>query len=387
MSTVVRRRRYWFWSGAVLAVAAIAVVMVYFWNSFLPPQVYDSPEKAFDGKSEFLQQTVIVPTLDTPTMKGKSVIWCSSFQMAWNHLKTDLARGPVQLRNAEGIAERLNRAKQSEADLVPSEFYATAGWVKDGIIEKIQAEMAKKFPKVSPPQWEPDSLREAVAYAYLQTAVRFKYLFLDNDESFLFTDSTGKQTAVKSFGIRKKDQAIFRELRGQVAILYFNEDSLRRDREVEEFIIDPFRDSTPHQIILARVKQKPTLGAMVADVESKTNGKLPRPWSPHFSETDTLLIPNIHWRIEHEYPALQGPGKEFLNPALAGNFLNKACQTIDFKLDRGGAELKSEARMELTKGGTGSFSLDRPFLLYLKKRDAKYPFFVMWVDNSELLCK
>jgi hypothetical protein len=27
----------------------------------------------------------------------------------------------------------------------------------------------------------------------------------------------------------------------------------------------------------------------------------------------------------------------------------------------------------------------RPFLIYLKKRGAGHPFFVMWVDNAELL--
>jgi hypothetical protein len=31
------------------------------------------------------------------------------------------------------------------------------------------------------------------------------------------------------------------------------------------------------------------------------------------------------------------------------------------------------------------FVLDRPFLLYLKKPNAKWPFFAMWVDNAELL--
>jgi hypothetical protein len=32
------------------------------------------------------------------------------------------------------------------------------------------------------------------------------------------------------------------------------------------------------------------------------------------------------------------------------------------------------------------FHFDRPFLIYVKKRGADYsPFFVMWVDNAELM--
>jgi hypothetical protein len=34
-----------------------------------------------------------------------------------------------------------------------------------------------------------------------------------------------------------------------------------------------------------------------------------------------------------------------------------------------------------------SFIFDRPFLIVVKKRGAEHPFFVMWVDNAELLCK
>ncbi len=33
------------------------------------------------------------------------------------------------------------------------------------------------------------------------------------------------------------------------------------------------------------------------------------------------------------------------------------------------------------------FEFNRPFLLYIKKRGADYPFFVMWMDNAELLQK
>jgi len=37
--------------------------------------------------------------------------------------------------------------------------------------------------------------------------------------------------------------------------------------------------------------------------------------------------------------------------------------------------------------GPSRFIGDGPFLVYLKKRGAALPYFVMWVDNDELLCK
>jgi len=59
-------------------------------------------------------------------------------------------------------------------------------------------------------------------------------------------------------------------------------------------------------------------------------------------------------------------------------------QTIRFRLDRSGAELASEARMPCAPAAT-HYVCDRPFLIVMKKRGAERPFFVMWVDNAELL--
>ena len=61
-----------------------------------------------------------------------------------------------------------------------------------------------------------------------------------------------------------------------------------------------------------------------------------------------------------------------------------AQQDILFRLNRTGAILKSEAKAAYT-GIPTQFYLDRPFLIYVKKRNAPMPFFAMWVDNAELL--
>ena len=33
------------------------------------------------------------------------------------------------------------------------------------------------------------------------------------------------------------------------------------------------------------------------------------------------------------------------------------------------------------------YHFNQPFLIVLQKREAKYPFFVMWADNAELLAR
>jgi hypothetical protein len=57
---------------------------------------------------------------------------------------------------------------------------------------------------------------------------------------------------------------------------------------------------------------------------------------------------------------------------------------IQFRLDRSGAELASESKV-VVKPGASFFHFNRPFLIYMKKRSGEHPFFLMWVENAELL--
>lgn len=95
----------------------------------------------------------------------------------------------------------------------------------------------------------------------------------------------------------------------------------------------------------------------------------------------------MHWRVLHRFKELED--KEFLNPTLKGLFLNTAMQMTRFHLDRSGAELTSESKIFYLNGSSSHFCFDfnRPFLVLMKKRGGKEPFFVMWVDNAELLEK
>src|SRR5262245_40446174 len=116
------RLRYWLLAG-------LCVTVIVLW--LRSRDHYEEPPMPFSGSSADLKQTVVVPTLATPIPKGKSAIWCSSLQIAWNHLKDDVVGAPVRIRNAETLAERLNQAGQSETDLAPGTCYAAAGMVKD----------------------------------------------------------------------------------------------------------------------------------------------------------------------------------------------------------------------------------------------------------------
>jgi len=367
---------------ALLLLALIFTALIINWRRL----VYSPAPRTFEGASDKLQRTVIVPTLDTPIESGKNVIWCSSFQVAWNKLKNDIIKEPIKLTNAQTIADRLNNARESEADLPAGSYYSAAGWVKDGIGQTIQQEMAKRFPNVPQPTFDlPEKV--AIAYAYLAVNLSFDPPFIDNPKRLVFKDSRDRTQGVRSFGIPPESYMAGEKLKGRVKVLYAlaGWPSGRHD----EFVIDPNNDSQPNQIVLALVAPKATLAETLADVETKIAQWKP---PPGYYPIEKLLIPNTSYKIDHHFSDLEGADKTFQNKSGAGLYIGEAFQMIDFSLSRTGVTLKSEAKLVAKSASVpepmvSDFIFDRPFLLYMKKRGAEHPFFVMWVDNPELLTK
>ena len=331
---------------------------------------YAPPSVAFDGDSKDLKQSVIIPTLDAPMPDGKNVVWCATFQMAWDRLKDDVIGGPVRVANAEAVADRLNKAVVADNDLPDGSYYAAAGFAKDGIAEKIRREMPERFQKQ--PMDLDDKQAVILAYAYLRANVPFTLPFFDNDEEFRFADGRGQKTRVSSFGLRPKDESKYRDLRDQVEVLYLG----HRDKtsgQPSEFALDLCRDSKPNQVVLACIPKNTTLLATLMDVEKKIAEGPPSDDDRRFASNSQLLVPNLNWNISNHFAELEGPDKQLLNAKFRGLWIKTALQTIDFRLDRSGVELQSESKIAAACADP-NFCFDRPFLIVVKKRGASGPF-------------
>jgi len=341
-----------------------------------------------------LKQTSVVATLDCPVPEHQNVIWCSTFQIAWNKLKDDIIGEPIKVLGAEELAARLNQAKASEADLEDKSFYATAGFVKDGILEQIQKEMAKRFPSEPVPVFTKlyKKLPQPIAtYSFLSVDIGFKYPFYVYKSAFTFEDSNGTRTGVTAFcGQTDPHDPHYQQVREQVEILYYKYGD---SPKTTEFAVDLCKHTQPYEVILACVPRRNTLGEAVAAVEQKISefkhdpdyGVLHK-----LRPIDTLIVPDILYKLTHDFEELLG--KYLGNKKWREYFFFEAMQIIDFSLSRTGVILKSEARIGVAGGISRPIEeprklhFDRPFLIYVKKRDGgTSPFFVMWVDNAELM--
>ena len=350
--------------------------------------------KAIDSAN--LKKTSVVATLDCFVPEHKNVIWCSTFQIAWDKFKNDILGEPVKVRGAEELAARLNRAEASEADIEKESFYAAAGFVGKGIIKQIQNEMKKRFPSAPVPVFDesyrlPDIV---VAYSYLNIDLEFKYPFYTKNSAFIFNDTEGTHTKVASFRniAEGMGDSNSEQVSEQVDILCYKSGNRA---EPAEFAIDLCKYTSPYQVVLALVSRGNTLGSTVASVEEKISEFKENPnyevlrklRPPMFGTGDIVIVPDILYKLTHQFTELKD--RPLGNSQLPGYFIMEAKQMVDFALSRTGVILKSEAVLGLAPSRPPEprrFYFNKPFLIYVKKRQGDTdPFFVMWVDNAELM--
>ena len=344
-----------------------------------------------------LKQTVIVPTLDCPMPEHKNAIWCGTFQIAWDKFKNDIIKEPVHLIGAEDLANRLNRSEFSRRNMEENSFYATAGFVEDGIIEQIQNEMAKRFPSEPKPQFDKRYRtlpKVSVAYCFLSVDMPFPFPFYVHDGAFEFEASDGTRTGVTAFSSEPGGpDSDSRRVSEQVDVLYYK---YAEQSGADEFAVDLCKHTEPYQIVLVRMSRREPLNEALKQIAQDISDFKRDPDYEELRELrpiDSLIVPDVLYKLTHHFKDLEG--KYLANRRWPDYFIFDARQMTHFSLSRTGVILKSEAMI----GGAGGMALppprkdlprhfyfNRPFLIYVKKRGAEFsPFFVMWVDNAELM--
>jgi hypothetical protein len=347
--------------------------------------------RAAEVDSKNLKQTVVVATLDCPMPEHKNAIWCSTFQMAWDKFKQDIIGESIQVPAAQELADRLNRSQFPTGSIEEKSYYAAAGFARNGIIEQIQKEMRRRFPSEPVPTFDsryntPDVV---LAYAYLNVDVAFKDPYYVYRGRFSFLNSSGAGTDVTAFCAQTSREARdSQRVRDQVEVLYYDSGG---SSGVAQFAIDLSKQTQPYQVILARMPRCHTLGEAAKTLQTKIaafQNDPNREALRGLGHGDTLIVPDVLYKLTHHFDELL---RKFLgNPKWTDYFFFEALQKIDFTLSRTGVVLKSEARAAKTTSVQPDkprrLHFDRPFLICVQKREPNAtPFFLMWVDNAELM--
>ena len=320
-------------------------------------------------------RTVVTATLSGALEPQMNVVWCASFELAWKELER-LNGGPVAVHDAEGSARALNAESESLPALPDGTTYAAAGKTQDGIVDAIRREMSARFPERSIPDFSEAAPDGFVMFGYVEAHVPFPQPYVDAEGAVTFRASGGKETRIRTFGAEHGDGRY--DLRKQAHVLYRGGGS---GAGAQEFVIDLCSECETNQLLVAMIEPASTLAGTIDAMEQRiAKGGSAR--GDPLGATDTVLVPMLHFDLEHHFRALEG--RTIDGGLLSGQRMDVAAQTVYFRLDRSGAELRSAA-LGFTKSMPDEYIVNRPFLVLLRKRGELRPYFAAWIANDALL--
>ena len=326
--------------------------------------------KVFNDKE--LSRTIISPHMEQKIQKDTNILYSSTFQLSWNELK-NLMKGDVKLSSNPETAEYLNKSLSTINDISEDSYIAVAGYKKDKLEDTINELLTSKYKGSEKVDFSGLREDDIIAYSYLYKNLQFENEFEALKTPMYFRE--GKNgVEVKAFGI--KEYSSKNEKMGkQVELIDYKSD--------KDFIVRLKTKAENEELILAKVNPEDTLLQTIESVSNRTmNGK-----KEALAEKDVLMIPKFSFKVNHSFSELK-EGK-IVNVGFSDYQIAEAMQDMTFVLDERGAVLEAKASLFLAKGIPNSRRLkfDGPFLLLMKEKGAAYPYFAIWIENTELMAK
>lgn len=316
-----------------------------------------------------LKHTIVTPHLECRIEPGKNVLWCTTFQLAWNEL-CDLSGGPISMESAPPMVAVLNKRTASKDDLDEASYVALAGLRGEGIYEKIRNELDEKFGGgASPELFESVPRRDWVTYAYLFKALPFEWAFKRWHNGMVFEGYW-----VDCFGIFEYND------RDENAVRVANQVAVVDHQNDDDFIVELTTRAKDDRLVLAKVPPDDSLAETVTMVRQRMAKAEPT----KMRSAESLSVPVLDFDILREYSELYGRPIGARSQEVDATEFGYACQSIRFRLDETGAVLKSES-IDAEVDTPRSLVFDKPFLILLQRRGADNPYFALWVGNPELL--
>lgn len=335
-------------------------------------------ENSLGTDASSLKHTIVSPCLESEIAAGTNLLWCGTFQLAWNEA-CRLTGGDLQFASGHPMISALNRHSFTSKFLDESSYVAMAGFAKDNIQDKISRAVDEKFQGIFNPRYIPDKAltprpQDVVAYACLYKNLSFPVPFERLDETLAFGG-----TRISAFGMDHYKAAL-EKIYPQVLILDYQSEN--------DFVIELKTKSAGDRLILAKLQPKTNLIDTVMAVETR----IANIQAETASTNDLLLVPRMKIDLTRRYSEIE---KLHLIPKGANIakdlILISAVQNTMFEMNEKGVELKSEAHMSFACAkqqepvAKHRMIFDKPFLILMQRSDAQTPYFAFWIDNAEVL--
>lgn len=370
------------WISIVIAISIIVVVLFWLWYVLFGSSPRSLLQWFTPNKKRELP-TIRLP-IDTEKMPTSTYVWSlykgnyirgGAMNLAWNELVDNIVGEPIRLQTTpegERIMHIFNAGYFTKKDLDEESYYVKSGfWAET--VETINKESKEKFPEKSfsdiPTSqfWEND----IISYAYFFKNLKYKEKFEESSFIFNSTDkiksiTPTKYSIVKNIKYRNDDMFI-------VQIELENKDD-------ELYLAKGFDMSAPDKVVTALQTQ--------LESTKRESLKSNRAYDDYFN------APMISLSMEREYRELLGA--EILNTINKTNdyVIKMMKEKIHFDMDEVGVKVENEAIIWALAASIGidektvrNFILDKPYWIIMKKVDSNNPYFILGVNNTEIMKK
>ena len=302
-------------------------------------------------------ELVVMPMFSTET-QDQNKVWVGTFQLVWNDLMDNVVKAPIVFTDGpSNLADELNKQEFTKAMLSENSYYTAHGVANMNLKEQIDKALMEKFNETSDILKGMDwTGKNYLVYAMLKKDFEFLNAF---DE--LKKEKFGQlsKEKVQYFGINEKSK---KGLRENVNVLFYNNE--------KDFAVE-IRTKQNDRVLLYRTDDNRAFSAIYDDMMKKASEYTD---SRRFGDEDNLKIPFISFKSNNEYPEIEG--KTIKDTELT---IDKALQTIDFKMDNKGVKLKSEAALIMKMSmpvpimrKPANFYFDDTFVMFLIEKDKPY---------------
>lgn len=294
-------------------------------------------------------------------------VWGGAMNLAWTEFNEKILHEKLKLNAKDKIAlemvNKLNNPIFAKNDLDEKSYYVKSGYGQK-TVNLINKESREKFPKKSfgDLNIKLDS-NEIISYAYFLKEVEYETKFEEKNVSF-------ENKKVEGFYAKRGNQ------KENIKIIKYKND--------DKFIISLKLKDKDDELILT--KGYNMNNPQIAVDEINKNNK---PQLPTIGKLDRFEIPKLHLDCHRDYIELIG--KYLANQDFENYFITHMFESIKFDMDEAGARVENAATVVTEIASMArpakykSFILDKPYWVIMKRKNSQNPYFILGVNNTELM--
>ena len=360
--------------GLIFSTSLSANACFKFWKNKKAEQQQQSTVGISDNKIKSDSSDFeILPTMNTEST-AKNRVWVGTFQLIWNDLVDEIVKRPVEFAGTKSVmADNLNKREITASDLSESSYYKKWGLASPKIKKEIEQGIKEKFNETSDIlnkfDWTP---QEGKYFLYAMLKKDFQYI--EPFDKLPDGDFTGSEGSVKYFGI---DGNTDYKVKQTVGVLFYNGNN--------DFAVS-LKSKQGDTVYIYRTDDEKTFDLLYKEMQEKSANYTGK---KYFAGIDRLKVPMIEFKSEREFPELCNKPIKYTNLMI-----DKALETVQFKMDETGVKLKSEAGMmtRLTSAGPSReypryFYFTNKYTIFLQDDGKTKPYFAMTITDAKKLQK